>query len=733
MSVVESQLGQLIHDVPPHRVYTRGSWGEPWTLRPGLFCNWCQFESSPQTSAAELEYDYGQVLDGLAFVERPPLAIAGHWVKIEILAAADAASGPPGNIRWYGRCQEQAADLAGRVGDYVGQQFRRSPSGRQQFDCLGLEFELDRLFVVTSAIEGGGDIGRALDFNRGGGGRLAGDAPSRPNRSEGLGPNNTFVFARQLAGAHYWQADEIVEYLLAHHAQGELPWKLDTDSQLGFLKWYRPALPVHGMSLRQVLDALVDRRRLSAWSVRVWEQAGEPDSPRIYVYSLTPDPIASTLGNQILPANPYHKRLNFESAVDVGSALVVQSQLHAADSVRVVGARRTSTFSLFGAGGMQADWSHDEQLAYNDGASRRADYAALNASDKERLNDQDRTQPSVARVFSHFRLDPDWDGRVRNFAVSAGGLPLPASPALDDEGQPQEHVRAPFWRPGVRFDHRLRLVAGKDYSRGEPIAPPPLPGVPQSFEGELLAPFAVVVFDREQGAEAVRLDELASHSRDELEAHGGRDWAGSLRMRDDDAGFVITIRSPHQHRIGAGPSLDGNSGFKFTPLTGVQEIPAEVAWDHHLVVTVCWETDECVEVSRGGGGGREERIDLGEDYRLDYLCPYTVVGIEEGQLRYASKGGAIRDDRERMDALCQVAHEWYRRDRRAFSLTLRQVSGLFWVGDLITHVGHEGDAQEVNSAVTSIRYDLQQATQAIATDFGSLDVAAFGLRSARNG
>lgn len=746
MMTIQTELDRWAYDAPAHRVYTRAAWVEQWVERSGLYCNWCQFESSPNLPRAELEWDYGQYLapGALGFAERAPLDLAGHFVKIEIDQLSKTPPLPQGPIRWYGRILEDARDLAGSVTDTIGGVEKTTPTGRQRLDCAGLELDLDRTYLTTSVIEGGAEprIGRAIAVNRGGGHLGTSDLHAAGNRSEDLGTKDTFLFAASLAGARMWQADELVMYVLAYHAPSDVPWQLDlADSQLGFLRWYQPALELHGLSIRELLNLLVDRRRLSAWTVRVRENQGALDDVLVYVYSLTPNPIASTLGNQVLPANPYQRQLNFDASFDVASAVLTRSSLHAVDQVRAVGARRTSTFTLSGIdGSLQADWTVLEQTKYNLAASLRQGYAALDRSDKEHANDVARAERAVRRVFSYFVINPEWDTRAAKVTFAGSNdpsPPRPVNPRLDDEGQIVEGEVDQFWYPGIRLLHALPLKADRDYSQGDVADPWLLDGTPPGAESQHMRPFAVVAFRSEDGTsyEALDLADVQSQSRDELAGDGGRHWSGALEMRDDAPGLLIHIASPYQHVIGLDvPTQIDYSDWVFEALTGVEEIEPEVAWYRDLAITVCWQTDQYCEVvwptPQPGGpvNPREERIELGDDYRLDYLAPYTIVGVHEGQIQQTEEGGFVRDDRDRLEALAQVAYEWYGRQRQALSLAYRQVEQYLLVGELVTQIGAAGNVQEVNAAVTAIRYDLAAGTTQVTTDFGELDLPSFGAR-----
>ncbi|MBL9125830.1 MAG: hypothetical protein JNG90_19470 [Planctomycetaceae bacterium] len=741
-------------DPPIHRVYTRARWDNPWTLNPHLRCTWCQFACSPDISRAELEYEFGQILrpGAVRFEDYAPLEINTHFVKIEI-EITDQPGEEPSFVRWYGRIWEMETDRGGIHSDLIDGMLKQTPMGNQRFDCLGLEFELDRLHLESSVVERSGDyeapedvvarVNRVIGINRGGGNSWSSDLHAEPNRSPQRSTSSPYVFAYFLYEAELWRANEFLEYLLIYHVPGPIAWMIDPDGQLEFLKWWAPTLELTGLTIKQVFDTLIDRRRLSTWTVRVVEQENDVDKVLIHVASLTPNDITSQFDGQVLPGNPNQKTLDFDRAFDVQAAVHVESALHVADYVKVVGSRRTSTFTVHSVRdtNLYPGWSDGEQQLYNQGASNRPEYANADRSTKERMNDIARAEPAVRRVFTHFELTYTWRGRV-NSPIDGDWGEFVVNPKLDASGDPTTES-AEFWHEGIRFAQYLPLKVDVDYSQSV-TDPPPFPGIPADAETRYMSPFAVVKFplDRQSESdpdyEAVYLHKVAAQSRDELEGDGGRAWSGGLTIRDDAPGFIIEIASPNQHKIGKSDTSDNLWQDRvFVPLPDVEEIEPEVRWYKDLFVTVCWPTDGYVEVvwpeNAQVDEGIGKRIELGDEYRLDYLAPRTVTGLQDGKMLINADGGFVRDDRAKMRSLAQVAYEWYSRKRQAFSLTISQLFPGLLVGDLITQIGSGDHTVTVNSAVTGIKYDLVGMTTAIATDFGDLDLHAFGERIRRRG
>lgn len=128
-------------------------------------------------------------------------------------------------------------------------------------------------------------------------------------------------------------------------------------------------------------------------------------------------------------------------------------------------------------------------------------------------------------------------------------------------------------------------------------------------------------------------------------------------------------------------------------------------------------------------------IDCGDQFRLDYLTPHTVLDIENG-IPVLADGGVLQDDREKLGAIARSAATWYATNRRQLTLQWRGVGSVIVVpsnfggadsyhnvrpGWLVTQIHHTNkhnstiNAKTINTIITSVTYDFRQMTTTIQT------------------
>lgn len=739
----------------PHRVYTRTRWGDPWVVSPWLYCTQVKFAANPALPEAELIYEFGQILRPGAsrFEEFQPEELAGQWVKIEIDQEQDANGGARVSIHWFGRIYEQTIDRTGELTAPIDSSNVTSKTGKIYFRCLGLEAELLRSYVERSMVEtttGEQQIGRAIGFNRAQGFKSESHFAIRGNATKTYsGAKSTKLFCKDMTQGDVWTAQDMLEYLFAYFTPRDvagnatIPWELDEDSQLSFLSWHTPPLDVHGQTLKEILDTLIDRRRLVGYRVKVDPEGGDEQKVLISVFSFSDETISLDDGTT-LEANANQKTLKFDQAIDVLSATITQSLDHAVDVVRVVGARRGSCFTVSAKDStLVKDWSSSDETAYEAAASAETGYSGLKRDEKEYRNDRRRLEPTLERVFRYFALPQTWDGSVKD--GTNGGSQVTVDPVVPPDDTPFEAISqsvnntSKFWRAGIRLENHLPFKQNVDYSGTKIADGETTDNNPTGSDPAYLAPFVIIKntlaasTGTGSGFEYEQIDKLSAAQRVDHMRDWGRDWNGSTRMQPRGAGIIIDVRGNEgacQHKLA---SADFSSGVTTGGAEDATEIAAELDWNDNLLATVFWLTDDYVEVTYPLDAEiapdidsiREQRIDLGDDFRLDFVAPQTVVSVSKGELVRSTSGGFIRDDRAKMLALAQIAYQWYGRIRQSFSLTFRQVADYVKVGDLITTIGDDANPEPINTVVTQVILNLVEHTTTIATDFGTLDVRAF--------
>jgi hypothetical protein len=230
------------------------------------------------------------------------------------------------------------------------------------------------------------------------------------------------------------------------------------------------------------------------------------------------------------------------------------------------------------------------------------------------------------------------------------------------------------------------------------------------------------------------LDSLSQNTEVEVPSLGLQDgvgWSASLRPQDDAPGFVLTVNGQPQHVLAAGGD--------FSPLP-VDEFAGRYNWRDELVATVAINVDQFAEGRWPADPAATEAvrrliIDLGDEYQLHYVAKGTVVDLKGDGTRQKveSAGGFIRDDRPKLQALAQLVYEWYRTERQSIELSFGYISTRLRVGDLITTIGQGESLQTINSVVTMVKMEWQEAdgggppttrTQ-ITTQFAEFDARRF--------
>jgi hypothetical protein len=692
-----------VRDFPAHRVFLARSWADPWQEVLGLYCNRALWGSGQALSAAELEWHYGDgILPGEStFGQKDPLCILDWYVKIEI----DVNSPGTDPLCWYGFVTESRRVLDRRPAQ---------PAGRQVLSCTGFELLLARTFVRTSFVQGSsGDIKirRGLCFN-GEGARVE----ENGNCAQQPGARGAAIFSGDTDPAHCqtWSTRAIVEYLLAYHPPADvagnvwLQWQLSDRAKTCLPDWDSPKIQSDGRDLRSILNQLLDRRRGLSWRLDPYEDGAGHCVVELDVFTFN-DEMLVLPGGLILQANDDQTTLELDAALGV-DLQVLESAEHQVQQVLVRGARKRSVFSVsYPDGTLAADWQSADESAYEGGGPGAGETDI--SKREERVRDF-RRGDHLRRVFSWFRLVENWDGKACD-GQGVGGGPTPVFPAEQNaDGQVET-----FYLPGLRFDHRV--PAGLAVSG---------PNVSVDEEMPILA--------------LMRLDQPTSHYQHvealaaaaEVEGcgdGGGQCWSASVQAQPDAPGIIVRVHG------GVGIAQHSIGGPAFTPLPQIDD-PAEADWKDNLIVTAMVELDGHVEavyppddeVQQAGEAGlfsevnRQVVIDLHDKARLDWIHEKAVLGHEDGVLQYPPTGAyAWRDDRPEMLTLAQCAYEFYGKPRTALSLTFTGVVPLLRVGQLITTLGSDQDAEEVQSVVTAMSIDLVSGRTQYTTAFAELDFA----------
>ncbi len=147
-----------------------------------------------------------------------------------------------------------------------------------------------------------------------------------------------------------------------------------------------------------------------------------------------------------------------------------------------------------------------------------------------------------------------------------------------------------------------------------------------------------------------------------------------------------------------------------------------------LRATVCAEADfyatgqYAVDPLPTGVPIEELIIDMGDDYRLDFLAQSTIVDLKNGIPILANDPGILRDDRATLRDVARIAFEWYREDRQQLTVVFRQQRNLLQLGQLITTIGTSATQSTINTVISVITYKFDKSgTTTIETMDDTLD------------
>jgi hypothetical protein len=715
---------RLIRPAAGHTVYTRARWTEDWTEVEHLYCDYLVFAAAPSVATAGFSWRFGAGLrpGEQAFGEVAPLDLLQHYVKVEIDSPPDAGGNPRDPVRWHGIFLEDAWNSEGafvRHKPKTLDQVERTRSGEQSLAAYGLEVLLARQRIRGSWwLAGAGDeryLERPLEIN------AENRYANAGNRSKAPGPAGTHLFAGDLsdtaAGCDWWSTRDVIEYLLEYHAPVDqagnraVPFLLAPSAKPYLPTWDRPRLRLEGRTVKDVLDELLNRRRLLGYWVRVFEgQApGGGDAAFLLAFNYL-DAELELPGGERLLANPRQRTFDGDAAPAVDGQVTHVSASQTYDLVEAIGRPALCCGAMAHADGtLLAGWTAAEETVYETGGSASPAWAAATKDVRERLNADARSAEKVSRVYSQFRLPADWDGKVGDGLGGAKQYLFP----YDDLGIDPADVDA-WYTPDLRFERELPLKI-RDPAAAEP-------------KWEYRALWAAIkTHDPNTPAGSYYCD-LQRHGNYDAERTGegaGRAWSCHVRALADAPGVELRISGAPQHVIASG-LFSGNAA----------DTRSYGAWTfNELIVCFAMRADWRVGARWPVNAAANEVIrtlTFGvPDAELHYVVPGTPAQLAAtdaavGQLA-AHAGGLVRDDRPRLEQLARLAYEWYGTFRQSLSLSVRGVLPSVYVGDLITSVGAEETAEDVRSVVTEIRYDLAAAEgdvdrTRIQTHWGELDV-----------
>lgn len=709
-------------------VYLKKEWSHDWVEYPYVFARTLRRGVGKQIDQATLQYEYGRMTrDSSAPAFESPLSIgrwfvkivarmnspAGNLVDFGIEEIVDSLGGPITSgttVTWYGIVVANITDLLGQYSegfllddsgnpiiDNLDDEIEgASSAGNQEFLAVGLEWLATRKFLDSTVIRTGTGtkrIGRVLPFNSGSRSALSSDLAVRGNRDPNSPLAPLFVQDTIHDQGVNWSAYQALIYLLSSFPPTSFPEFVIHNSAYDYLHWWEPHDWIPGPTLFDAMNQLMPARRGLSWSAVVSENEG-----LVYIrpHSYSSSNL-SLAGAKILAANLSQKSIDTGRQSDL-AVTVNQDHSKSYDQVVCWGARRTSTFTLnYDYGTLENGWTSSQESSYISAAS-----AVTPLREKKKQADTFRTSDAMRPVFTRFLIRTAWNGTVNGNVVCPDVITGQVSP---------------MWVPGLRVQNWLALREAYDYSSS---ATSPTNNNPAGYVSGYRRPFVAYKLPDNK---YIRGDLAMALSRQETVGKNGLSFSSGVAALTDQAGIYVSPTGPaHLHALGT-----INGSYDPSAFAASTDFLPEVDYEDMQVTATVQFDDRAkgfypdytgITVTKTNGTESILQIDLGERARLDYLVPGTVLDIgSDGSLITAASGGVLRDDRNLLFQISQVAWSWYSRPRTALTLRLRQLSADCSPGDLVA--SHNGEP--VDSLVTYISYDFQRGETIVNTDFAEID------------
>ena len=685
-------------------VYTKTTWAGDWTEQPLLQALNVAVQAAPGHSSATLLWKYGATMQpeiGSRDEDRYLTPISrgdflGNYVRIEFLGQV-----------WWGVIQDVEDDNHGLID-------RQIPKGVETYTAFGLTWFLDNGKPITQTkvkyVGGTHTIDRAIPFNGG----TDGSSTRRKNCVAWKNYDSTtkcFTDRGVTAAPIAWKASAAIGYILDNffprNAAGDelVPFVLADDAD-SFLDYELPLTDYDGLTPWQVITRLIDHKRGLILLTKVVD-----DEVQLVVRSQNATAISLPSGGTI-PANPDVMSYNFDNAVNIKSAKVTSTLLRKYDQVICLGERAGSVFTVKPGVNFEADWTDAQKTTYNLGASALTGYSSLDTEDKAAANTDRRAADDLERVFSWWRCALSWNGRA-----ASDGTPF-AFPSIDSDGTVTTGTGAKVQRGGLRVQDFIPLRAGVNYTSGAITADT---DGSDDADADYLPPILLLK------AAAIR------SSGDAGWVHGERLNAGydsesdkrkykfsvDLNVREDSFGLILRTQGAPQHFL---------CRDLFTAVDGSDSVPTDES-----LTSSDWLATIYVQQDQYCRAQYPKQADLPsldlirplvlrfDRAFLDYVVPGTVLGVKAGELQTTTAGGYVRDDRRRLEDMARLAYAWHGQTRRILSLSFKGLTPGFEVGHLITTIGRGSNLREINTAITSVQYDLQGGSMTVQTQFAEMD------------
>jgi hypothetical protein len=705
---------------PKHQVQYRRKWSDAWTTLDYLQCRNFTTAASPTIPRASFLWRTGPIRREDRSAESSsvydavnPLDLDGAFIRVQLLPGAvspntpgNAGGGEPFTV-WVGVVAQLHTDVFGSArpfpGTGDGSRLSNVLNSDQEFVAYGLEYLFTREPIVASwwADEQADEMEPSIEqanhvlvFNErfiAGFTQIGNRSADRfPTPDQGAVPDaqrrTSYLFGDT---ENAWSAYDIVEYLLAYFGPAKIT--ITIGGQVKALQALKPPqVRVVGMNLHQALNRVIDRRRGLGWVLRAVDArvpggslvGGGSNNFELFVFGVFDQ--AVQLGDGGIEANP-PQQITLSTNRTLEKLTTMEGSIGRPGKIIVEGERVVSCFTVSVQEETLAPaWSTSDEAAYKTGANLDQGPAdTTHSPDAKKLNDAARAAARFENVYRAFRIPNDWNWRAGS-GTGTGGNKQIASPLVNLQTaqlDPSQEFKSRGW------GHRLlRTLPVKEATGAADNTP------------EYRAPFVIAAVSGKH----VFLHHHADASR--RTAH--------LRLLDSDFGFVVEMSPNHliagSNWSGAKPSVD---------------MPE---FDYHtFLATVAVRTDATLRVEVAVPEGDEsQQIHIRvRDAEVWYILPNTVKDIDkDGQLvRFTEAEKLSRDDSPRLRQIAAMAAAWYGHPHASVEIKDRAMLFGYPVGTYISRATQFDSYQEINSIVSQLTIDLDEASTTLNTDFVELE------------
>ncbi len=323
-----------------------------------------------------------------------PLGIAGKYVRICIEDAAgtivDATSLKNYTPIWWGKIMGKTfLPNAEKTGLNVG------------YSCAGLMMILDQIMPFKHYQVGStgdiADITVPMTFN----GKGSQKTGNRSAATYPVGGSNVFVFAPE-DNADQWTALDVLEYLLALAKATNPGGPVWTVAGATAALNYTEKWELSGMSIMEAISRLISPRQGLGFRVVM-----SGFQPQIFVMSLSATSVVAN-PDYTLPASVDQVSLDLTDPSEILEFTISEDQTATYGKIAIIGGPDIYAITLMAdgddTGQLIRDWDGADETAY------------------DLLDDADKGQGELAKVYRRFKIPTNWNGQSYN-----GDLTIPSA------------------------------------------------------------------------------------------------------------------------------------------------------------------------------------------------------------------------------------------------------------------------------------------------------------------